>query len=264
MGFVSANGLTLHTAQSDDRGGERLVFINSLGSDLRLWAPLLADSGFAPYRWLLYDKRGHGLSDCPPSPYTIRDHVDDLDGLLQALNIAQAVVLIGISVGGMIAMDFASRHPQRVKALVLLDTFPKIGTTEMWNERIRGLREQGMKHLAPAILSRWFAPSYPKEHPIDYAGYYNMLTRTPIEGYIGTCEAIRDADLTASATRITCPTLVGCGSEDQATPPDLVSRLTDTIPGARYVEIVGAGHLPPIEAPQATAQAIQAFLKEVL
>ena len=82
-----------------------LVFINSLGSDLRIWDGLIANftERFALVR---YDQRGHGLSDCPPGPYTLHDHTDDLAGLLAQLQ-APPAILIGVSVGGLIALDFA-------------------------------------------------------------------------------------------------------------------------------------------------------------
>ena len=262
MGFMTANDLTLHFKREGLRQGQTLVFINSLGSDLRIWdevVPALTDQ----YDVMRYDLRGHGLSDCPDAPYRISDHTADLNGMLQSLGIEQ-VVLIGISVGGMIAMDFTSRHPDKVKALIVCDTFPKIGTAEMWNERIDTLRQHGMDDLGETILARWFAPSYKEKHPADYHGYYNMLTRMPVTGYTATCEAIRDADLTDAVRDIQQPTLVICGGEDASTPPELVRTLPDLLPDARYVEIEDAGHLPCVENSRATGAAIKSFLEDVL
>jgi pimeloyl-ACP methyl ester carboxylesterase len=91
-----------------------------------------------------------------------------------------------------------------------------------------------------------------------------MLTRMPVAGYTGTCEAIRDADLTDASRTIQQPALVLCGAEDASTPPDLVRGLTDILPDVRYTEIENAGHLPCIENPQAVSAAIQTFLKDVL
>ena len=87
--------------------GIPLVFVNSLGSDLRIW------DGVIPYfaedfPIVRYDKRGHGLSDCPPGPYTLRDHTTDLAGLLTQVGVSSAI-LVGVSVGGMIALDFAHK-----------------------------------------------------------------------------------------------------------------------------------------------------------
>ena len=261
MRFIEANGITLHVRQEGNGTGQTLVFVNSLGTDLRIWDAVV-EPLTTYYNVIRYDKRGHGLSDCPKTPYTIRDHTDDLAGVLDVLNI-ENVVLIGISVGGMIAMDFAAQHHETVKALIICDSLPKIGTGEMWDERINTLRQGGMASLGDTILGRWFAPSYKEQHPVEYSGYYNMLTRMPVTGYTGTCEAIRDADLTEVVHYIQCPTLLLCGAEDVATPPTLMKGLTDTIPNTRYVEIEDAGHLPCIENPQAVVTAIQSFLKDV-
>ena len=88
-----------------------------------------------------------------------------------------------------------------------------------------------------------------------------MLTRTPVTGYTGTCEAIRDADLTEATRTIQAPTLVLCGAEDGATTPDLVRGLAALLPNARYQEIANAGHLPCVEQPEVTAVHIQTFLQ---
>lgn len=263
--FIKANNLTIHIkADADYDDPMPVIFINSLGSDLRIWDGVVHKFYFeAQYRLIRYDKRGHGLSDCPDAPYTIRDHTQDLVGVMDALDI-QVAVLVGISVGGMIAMDFAAQYPARVKALVLSDTFPKIGTADMWNTRIDSLRTQGMASLGTEILARWFAPSYQEQNPAAYCGYYNMLTRMPVTGYTGTCEAIRDADLSTVVQAIDCPTLVMCGAEDGSTPPELVQGLVDLMPNARYIEIRDAGHLPCIENPDFMASRIQHFLNEVL
>ena len=216
MKFVAVQGITLHYVFEGLKEGVPLVFINSLGGDLRIWDKLV------PYfvehfPIIRYDKRGHGLSDCPPGPYSIRDHANDLANLLEYLQVKQAI-LVGVSVGGMIALDYAINHPQSVGALVLCDTAAKLGTAEYWHERIESLRKNGFDDVAEAIVSRWFSPTFFNQHSADYQGYFNMLTRTPIAGYIATCEAIRDADLRDSVRTIKAKSLILCGAEDSATP----------------------------------------------
>lgn len=260
MNFTTINGTLLHYRDEGEAKGLPLVFINSLGTDLRIWDAIVPHFS-ANHRLVRYDKRGHGLSDCPSPPYTLHQHTADLAGLMDALQVNQAI-FVGISVGGMIAMDFAIHHPHRVGKLVLCDTAPRIGTPEMWNERVNTLRAHGMAHLGETILARWFAPSFAAEQPDAYRGYGNMLTRTPIDGYTGTCEAIRDADLWPHVGRIEAPTLVLCGAEDLATPPAQAQKLAHTLPNATYTILESAAHLPCIEQPQALAAAIDAFLKE--
>lgn len=87
-----------------------------------------------------------------------------------------------------------------------------------------------------------------------------MLTRNPVEGYTGTCESIRDADLTAATRKIDVRTLVICGAEDLSTPPDLARELIELLPKAKFQEIPGAGHLPCIEQPDLVVDQIKQFL----
>jgi len=258
--FFTTNGITLHYKADSQPGSIPIVFLNSLGSDLRIWdniVPYFTKS----HSIICYDKRGHGLSDCPPAPYAIQDHTDDVAALVEFLGHEKAI-LIGDSVGGMIALDYAIQHPEKVTELVLCDTAAKLGTTDYWQERIETLQSSGYSQLAEMILSRWFSPDYSTRCPAEYNGYRNMLTRTPLEGYIGTCQAIRDADLREPAQNMTAPTLVLCGAEDSATPPELVSELAKILPNARFELIEEAGHIPSIEQPQVMAEKIKLFLEE--
>jgi 3-oxoadipate enol-lactonase len=258
MKFTTISGLTIHYKEEGVLNGPPIVFINSLGTDLRMWESV-GSTFLDRYRVIRYDKRGHGLSDCPEGPYSMRDLSGDLAGLLDYLEVKRAIV-VGISVGGMIAIDFAATWPDRVRSLVLCDTAPVIGTADLWNERIDTLRQHGMGHLAEAILGRWFAPAFMENNTAVTRGYRHMLTRMPVEGYNGTCAAIRDADLTEAAKSIKVPTLVLVGLEDPSTPPALVRGLRDMIPRAQYHEISGAGHLPCVEKPAETAERIAKFL----
>jgi 3-oxoadipate enol-lactonase len=260
MKFAVVNGITVHYTLNGLSKSVPLAFINPLGSDLRIWDGLIPKfaNRFAIIR---YDKRGHGLSDCPPGPYTIQDHAIDLARLLDHLQV-EAVILIGISVGGLIALDFATIYPQRVKAMVLSDTAARIGTADFWNARITAVRDHGLADVADTILARWFAQTFSEQNPAEYRGYYNMLTRTPLEGYIATCEAIRDSDLSEHARRISAKTLVLCGEDDLATPPDQVQQLAKTLKDARFEKIVKAGHLPCVEQPDKMGKKINQFLDE--
>jgi 3-oxoadipate enol-lactonase len=258
MNFMIGNGLTTHYTLEGTGEGIPLVFVNALGTDLRIWdgvVPHLTDR----YPILRFDKRGHGLSDCPPAPYTIHDFSIDILELLDQLEISQAII-VGISVGGMIALDFASSWPGRVHSMVLCDTAPIIGTTDLWNDRIDKLREHGMESIAEAILARWFAPTFKEKSPAVYQGCYNMLTRMPVDGYTGTCEAIRDADLTEATRTIETHTLILCGKEDASTPPDLVRGLVELMPDTEFQEIPDAGHSTCIEQPDLVAEQIERFL----
>lgn len=258
--FALVNNLTLHYQIDGQPGGAPLVFINSLGCDFSIW-----DNVILPltdhFRIIRYDKRGHGLSDAPPGPYTLRDSTDDLNELLKHLRV-EATILVGISVGGLIAMDYALQHSARVRALVLCDTAPKIGTSELWNDRIQTLRENGLERMAEALIARWFRPAFAVERPAEYRGYRNMLTRMPLDGYIGMCAALGEADLREPAKTITTPTLVLCGAADVSTPASAMREFAETLPNARYEIIEEAAHLSCIEQPEVVTAAMERFFQD--
>jgi 3-oxoadipate enol-lactonase/4-carboxymuconolactone decarboxylase len=266
--FTGAPGLNLHyrlvgPARSDTasidpaREACTLVFINSLGSDFRIW-DAVAEAMPGHCRTLRYDKRGHGLSDAPPAPYTMRDHTHDLAGLLDALKL-QKVVLVGVSVGGMIAQDFAAAFPERVAGLVLCDTGLKIGTPELWNERIAATETGALASVAETGVRRWFTPRFFDEQPAEAQGYLNMMARTPPAGYGGTCAALRDTDLHEQTAALKVPALVLCGDQDVATSPELNRELAAAL-GCDFRLIPGAGHIPSVEQPATVARYIGEFI----
>lgn len=259
--FVRLGHGVIHYSDRGPKAATALVFANSLGTDLRVWQAV-ADH-FAPrYRILQYDKRGHGLSALSPGGWSVPALAGDLAELMEERAITSAVVL-GLSVGGMIAQSLAAARPDLVRALVLSNTGHKIGTQEAWQQRIDGVRAGGIASLADAVMERWFSTAFRNAHPAELAGWRAMLTRTEMEGYIGTCQAIRDADLTASTRGLTQPTLCIAGGADGATPPALVRELAGLIQGAKLVEIPGVGHLPCVEKPDSVIEAVEDFLKEL-
>ena len=260
MNFARIDNLVIHYSDIGPREAPALVFSNSLGTDFRIWDDVVDRLG-SGFRIIRYDKRGHGLSDAPPAPYELADHVGDIAALMYQLNVTDAVI-VGLSVGGMIAQGLAAERPDLVKALVLCDTGHKIGTAELWNTRISAVRESGIAGIAPQILERWFSKAYRDDGNAGYSAYRNMLERTPVEGYIGTAAAIRDADFTESTSGLSVPALCIVGDEDGATPPDLVRELAALIDSAQFEVIPAAGHLPCIEQPVRLAGLISDFLAE--
>ncbi|MCV3242324.1 3-oxoadipate enol-lactonase [Mesorhizobium sp. ZC-5] len=259
MAFSRVNGVVLHHELRGVAERPVLVFANSLGTDFRIWNDVVARLGDR-YRVLLYDKRGHGLSEATPAPYGMADHVNDLAALLDHHGIEKAAV-VGLSVGGMIAQGLAALRPDLVAALVLCDTAHRIGTEEFWNARINAVLENGIEAISDGILQRWFTPAYRSPDNADYIGYRNMLVRSPVEGYAGTCAALRGADLTESTRALKIPVLCIVGDQDGSTPPDLVRSAADLISGAEFRIIADAGHIPCVEQPAAVADLMAAFLK---
>ncbi|THF86772.1 3-oxoadipate enol-lactonase [Deinococcus sp. KSM4-11] len=258
MPFVPTSTLTLHVQRSGAAAAPPLVFLNPLGSDLRVWDDVAGHLA-AGFQIIRYDLRGQGLSDAPDGEYTLADHVADLAGLLDVLGLG-TVSLAGCSLGGLVAQAFALTHPERVGRLALLDTLPRIGSVASWTERKAQVQEHGLAALAPELTRRWFAPGYFATHAEDAHGYTTLLARTPPTGYLGSCAALRDADLTDRITALTAPTLLLCGEEDVSTPPDACRALAHQL-GAEFGLIAGAAHLPMVEQPQAVAERLLTFLQ---
>ena len=254
------DGIHIHYQRKGHANAPLVVFANSLGTDLRIWNGVLDCLG-GRIQSICYDKRGHGLSDAPAAPYTLDNHIDDLAGLLDHLRVDRAI-FCGVSVGGMIALGLAARRPGMVRGLILCDTAHKIGSDDLWNQRIEAIRRNGMESIADSVLERWFSPSFRQALPEAVAGWRNMLVRTPVDGYVGTCAALRDADLTADAKKLNVPVRCLCGSEDGATPPGLVRSMSNLIPRSRFQLVDGAGHLPCIEGPDQLAAVIRDLIEE--
>lgn len=261
MQMIEVNGVTLHYRDEGDPGGLPVVFANSLGTDFRLWdavLPLLAPE----MRILRYDKRGHGLSGGPDAPYFMGDLVADLAALMDALDIRDAVV-VGLSIGGMIAQGLAAERPDLLRAMVLSNTGARIGNDAIWKPRIKAAREGGIEALADGTMERWFSRDFRTNRSAELQAWRNMLCRTWIEGYIGCSEAIRGTDLYESTARLSLPALGIAGSEDGSTPPDLVRETVELVEGSEFALIRGAGHLPCVEKPDEYAEILNRFLARV-
>lgn len=241
-----------------EAGQPTVVFINSLGTDFRIWEAVVA---LLPPRFsiLLHDKQGHGLSGLGPGPRHIGDYAGDVLALLDHLRIDRPV-LCGLSVGGIIAQHILIHHPGRAAAAILSNTAAKVGTEESWNDRIAAVKTGGIASIAGMVMERWFSPAFHRTRAAELALYTHMLTRTDADGYTACCAAIREADYRSGLSGIGVPVLCIGGTHDGATPPAIVKDTAAAIPGARYVEMENAGHLPCIESPEAYAQAVSGLI----
>ena len=259
MRTITSNGATLNVRVDGPDNGPVVLFANSLGTDLRVWELLLPHLP-SDLRIVRYDKRGHGLSDCPDAPYKIDTLVSDAEAVIDALGLTD-VIFVGLSIGGLIGQGLAARRPDAIRALVLMDTAAKIGSPGMWQDRIAALQTDGMGSMVDGILDRWFAPEM-RNDPTRLSPWRNMLLRTPLEGYVGCCAAIAEADFTESTSQLTLPVMAMAGSEDGSTTPEIV-QATASLCNAAFHVVAGAGHLPCVEAPEAVGALITDFLKEV-
>ena len=251
--FTRINGRVLHFHFRSGNGRLPVVFANSLGTDFHIWDEVIERLP-EDTTTLQYDKSGHGLSE--EGAVTISDHAADLAALMDTLGLAQALVC-GVSVGGMIALALSSARPDLTVGLFLSNTGYKIGTYEMWDDRIKAVNELGLEAMADDLLERWFSGYFWQKEAVQIEGYRMMLSRTPARGYASVCAAIRDVELANKIASINCRTFCLAGSEDKATPPEVVAALADKIPGATYHTIDGVGHIPAIEAPDTVAKHIR-------
>ncbi len=258
MNMVDLGDIRLHARVDGPEDGRPIVFANSLGTDLRLWDPILPllPSGL---RILRFDKRGHGLSDCPLAPYSMGQLVSDTERLMDHFGFRDAV-FVGLSIGGMIAQGLAAKRLDLIRAVVLSNTGAKIGTRELWDSRIQGVKDHGIEGLADAVMERWFSKAF-RSTP-DLSLWRNMLTRQEDAGYVGCSAAISGTDFYTSTAALRLPALGIAGSEDGATPPDLVRETVDLIPGSKFALIRKAGHLPCVEQPEEYAQILSDFIRD--
>ncbi|MEY8829785.1 3-oxoadipate enol-lactonase [Sedimentitalea sp. XS_ASV28] len=259
MQIADLGDVQLHYRIDGDPDGAPVVFANSLGTDLRLWDPILPLLP-AGLRIIRYDKRGHGLSSCPPAPYSMGALVRDAEQLLDLLDVRDCA-FVGLSIGGMIAQGLAVKRLDLVRAMVLSNTAAKIGTADMWNARIDAVREGGIAALADPVMERWFSEAF--RNTPELALWRNMLVRQPSEGYAGCSAAIAGTDFYTPTSGLRLPTLGIAGDRDGATPPDLVRETVKLIPGSQFHLMKGAGHLPCVENPAEYARVLRGFLADI-
>ena len=258
MRIADLGDVQLHYRIDGPEDGAPVVFANSLGTDFRLWDPIL------PYlpdglRIIRYDKRGHGLSSCPPAPYSMGALVSDAERLLDMLDLRDCL-FVGLSIGGMIAQGLAVKRLDLIRAMALSNTGAKIGTPQMWSDRIAAVEAGGIEALADPVMERWFSKSFRATPELQL--WRNMLVRQPDAGYAGCSAAISGTDFYTPTSGLRLPVLGIAGSEDGSTPPDLVRETVDLIPGSKFHLIRGAGHLPCVEQPQAYAQVLTDFMRD--
>jgi 3-oxoadipate enol-lactonase len=236
---------------------QTLVFVNSLGTDFRIWRKVVRELG-TEFNIVLHDKRGHGLSTLGTVPHKIETYAADLAALLGHLNVKRAIA-VGLSVGGLIVQSLFHARPDLVSKLVISNSAVKIGNEQSWEQRISAVQSGGIESLADGIMKMWFAPEFHRNAPDQLSLYRTMLARTNPAGYIACCEALRDADFTAQAAHINVPTLFIAGEHDGSTPAALVQASAQLVPGSRFEVLEGVAHIPCVEKQLEYAKLLRTF-----
>jgi len=161
-----------------------------------------------------------------------------------------------------VALAFALAHPERLAGLVLSDAaanFPEEGK-QAFRVMADKVKEGGLGAIADIAANRIFHKAYLDQNPKAIEERRAVLMEIDPTAFCAACNALVEVDLVPSLARLKVPTLVVCGALDQATPPALNKLIAEKVPGARYVELPGCGHCPPLEQPQAFLAAIKDFV----
>lgn len=255
---INANGITFNYQIDGPEGAPWLVFSNSLATNLSMWDEQVAGLKKS-FRILRYDQRGHGGTQATEGRYSFDLLVADVVALFDAMSIKRAHFL-GISMGGMTALAFAQRHPQRVGRLIACDCGPASSpaSAQQWEERIAIAEKQGMEPLVEPTARRWFPSEFIEANPEVFKSACEMIRTTPVKGFIGCAGALANYDLRPGLGSINLLTLLIVGSKDATVPG--IKAINAAVPGSKVVEIEGAGHLSNLEKPEAFTRAVQDFL----
>jgi pimeloyl-ACP methyl ester carboxylesterase len=180
----------------------------------------------------------------------------------QEFGISSEAVLIGNGFGGTVALAFALAHPDRISRLVVSDAaacFPPEGR-QQFAAMAQKVADTGLGAVAEVAARRVYSPAYLAAHPEKIAERKQVLLGIDPKAFQAACRILQETDLVPLLSHLRVPTLVLCGELDQATPPALNKEIAAKVAGARYVELPGCGHCPPLEQPEAFIKAIGEFV----
>jgi len=260
MPLAYINGFAMHYRLDGPEYGPAIILSNSLAADLTMWdlqVPALTRAG---YRMLRYDTRGHGRSAVPAGPYTLEMLTADIISLMDFMGLEKAH-FCGLSLGGMTGQMLASSHGSRLESFFISSTAAHIPPRELWEERIRSVREKGMSAVADATIERWFTGPGRGRLTSEVGMIRETILATSPDGYCACCEAIRDMDLREMIRSITNRTLIVVGEQDQGTPVSSAEFIHHSIPSSNIRVISGAAHFVNVEQAQVFNDILLRFLQ---
>jgi len=240
--------------------GQDIVVLHSLLADRHAFDPVLPALA-ARHRVTLFNLPGfHGSQ---PTLVSLMDaYVAAIEDGFDELKIGNDAILIGNGFGGTVALAFAFAHPERIAKLVISDaaaSFPPEGR-QAFAVMADKVADGGLGAVAEIAAKRVYSPAYLAAHPEAIEERKKVLLGIAPKAFHAACKILQEADLTPELHKIRVPTLVLCGEVDQATPPVLTKAVAQKIADARYVELPGCGHCPPLEQPQQFLAAIKDFV----
>lgn len=243
--------------------GPPLVLLHGLGSSRNDWL-LQLPPFIARYRTIALDLRGHGGSPKPPGPYHLEQFAADVALLLRRLD-AQPAHVVGISLGGAVALQLALDFPEMVRSLVLVNTAARF-VSDSWQQRVMGVRRVagvyllGMDRVAEGVALRLFPK--PEQTSLRQETI-ERLRNNDVAAYRATLWAIARFDVRARLGEIACPTLIVAGDADSTVPLASKRLLAERIPHSRLEIIADSGHATPVDQPDAFNRVTLQFLEQV-
>jgi 3-oxoadipate enol-lactonase len=255
---IKVNGISINYQVDGPEGAPWIVFSNSLATSTAMWDEQAAALK-SRFRVLRYDQRGHGGTEVPAGRYAFDTLLEDALGLLDALGIAKTH-FAGLSMGGATALGLAERHPDRLDRVIVCDS-PCQSTpqsSQQWEERIAVAQKQGIDALVEPTVGRWFPPETLAKNPPHLDKVRAMFRATPVNGFIGCAAALAAHDYASAIASVKRPVLFLVGEKDAPAPA--MRKLHEKLPGSRYVELAGAGHISNMDRPAEFNRALQDFL----
>jgi 3-oxoadipate enol-lactonase len=257
MSYIDADGCNIYVEIEGPQNAPILMLSNSLGTDLSVWDEQVAP--FARHFHLIrYDRRGHGKSDSPNGPYSMERLCRDVLAIVDALGIARTN-WCGLSMGGMVGQWLGANAADRIDKLIMSNTACYIPDKTVWENRIKLVREKGLRDVVDGTMDRWFTKEFRERAPQTIERMRKMFLATNPEGYAACGEAIRDMDHRPLLSKIQRPTLVIAGRFDPTTPPDMNACISERISEAKFT-VLEAAHIANVEAPRAYTEAVLEFL----
>ena len=241
-------------------GPAPVVFIHGLGGDHSMWL-YQVPACCSRFPTITLDLRGHGQSTRPTGDCGMAEMAADVVRLLRALGVERAH-LVGLSLGGMVAQQFALDYPLATASLVLADTLcgTPPGFENVMRDAVRFIEENTMAAVAQARITNAFSDAV---DPVLRSYLIDRVAQNDKAAYVRAARAAFGFSVGDRLAEITAPTLVVSGDQDRVTPPPLSDDLAARIPGARAARIGGAGHISNIERPQEFNRIVLEFLESI-
>jgi 3-oxoadipate enol-lactonase len=255
------DGITIsYTLHGDPGSPRRAALVHSVAMDRQFWQPV-AERLAKDTAVVTFDSRGHGASDKPAGPYTVEQFADDIADMLTHLGWDKTLIA-GASMGGMVALAFAARHPARTSALGLIDTTSWYGpeAPKNWGDRANQAVEKGLASLIDFQKTRWFGDEFRAKNPDVVQHCIDIFLKNDLPAYVEACHMLGRADLRAALPTLKMPTAVVVGEEDYAAPVAMAQVLHDGIAGSTFTVLPKARHLTPLEVPDVIAAELDRLL----